>query len=186
MAFEKTYVAGEVLSAGDLNAYSRSLWTPLDKQAIPSTSPVSGVSFTGLSSSYKVFRLTAMVKSGVSGFAFGIRLNNDSGANYTVEQLSSIGSSTSSSSNTGSTYLFAGVGSFLLIGTYIIGKLSTSDRARYTGQGSGTDAFVATASHIGNYGGHWNNTSSLINRIDFLALGETMWGVVGLEGVLGL
>lgn len=181
MALDKTFSSGEILSAGDVNGHLLGLWIPIDKRVIASGSPTTPVTFSSLDSNFRLFRLTFHV---IPSVGLWLRLNNDSGSNYT-QQFHEGGGSTSSAVRLTSAIaleLQRGSSGTAVQGQIIIGKPSSSTEARIVSQmSSNTHAALAMTS----WAGSWNNTASLLNRVDVIGNGGNFYGVVALEGMRG-
>jgi hypothetical protein len=183
MALDKTFSSGEVLSAGDVNSYLRSMWTPIDKRVIASGSPVSSVSFQSIDSTFRMFRISyyAHVLSG----QWRMRFNNDTGSNYFWQNLAAFGTTVAAGRGASSDTIelhFGGTPN-PNFGTIHIAKPTTATTARATWQETANSVAEPMAQ---TGGGGWNNTSSLINRIDVYANAGTFYGIVALEGMRGV
>jgi hypothetical protein len=183
MALDKTFSSGEVLSAGDVNGYLLSMWTPIDKRVIASGAPVSSVSFQSIDSTFRMFRISYYAQL-LSGF-WRMRINNDTGSNYFWQNVSGINTTVSAvrgvSSNT--VELHVGNTPNPNFGTIQIAKPTTTTTARIIWQET-SNSVAEPMMQTG--GGGWNNTSTLINRIDVYAEAGTFYGIVALEGVRGV
>lgn len=182
MALDKTFSVGEVLAASDVNAYCRSMWAVIGKNVVASGSPVSSISYTGISSEFRTFRITFNLNMTTMGPR--IRFNNDSSTNYTRQRMNADGINVLAGRDTGQSGIDLAISGTNgpVVGEIIIGKLSASVQAR-------TTATVTGGSHsalvVATIAGSWINTSNLIDRIDVIDIGSSMYGVVSLEGVRG-
>lgn len=174
MALDKEFAVGEILSAADVNSYLLGVWTPLNKSIISSGSPVSSVSFSSLSSTFRVFRLTIASSDDV-----WVRLNNSS-SGYENQDVSADSTSLTAFRQEASSAIFPTTDGAPVIYELTIAKLAASTVALATGHGGtyfdSSPRYRATSSS-------WNNTTNLINRIDVLAQSGTFYGVVSLEGM---
>lgn len=182
MALDKTFSAGEILSASNVNGHLLSMWIPIDKRVISSGSPSTVVTFSGIDSNFRAFRLTYHV---IPTGGLWLRLNNDSGSNYAQQKLTAshttvVGFRLASSI---SIDMSGGASNVPMQGQVLVSKISTSALARGTAQysfDSHANVQVETSAIS------WNNTSSLINRIDLVAPSGNFYGVVALEGMRGV
>jgi hypothetical protein len=181
MALDKTFSVGEVLNAGDVNGHLLGLWIPLDKRVVTSGSPVSSISFSSLDSNFRVFRLTISAVC-TTGQILMLRFNNDSGSNYAYQLSFASGSSTGASRLTAQPEirLYGSGSTEPVTGTYLISKIVTNIRAMVVGK---TALFHTVA--MEDIAANWNNTSTLINRIDIVPTASTFYGVFALEGMRG-
>lgn len=183
MALDKEFVVGEVLSASEVNSYLLSLWKPLDKRIVTSSSPVSSVSFSSLDPSFQTFRLTLDLVPPL-GAEFALLFNNDTGTNYRATKIYSTGAAPNILNSDSQTSMNLNVGSYSrMVASLTIGKYGSSTVAGVTGTVIG-----ASSASIGavSFSGIWKNTSSLINRIDVIdTFSGTFYGVIGLEGLRG-
>ena len=146
-------------------------WTVIDSETL--AAPASSISFTGIDTTYKMFRVTLYsIKDGTAG-ALQLRLNNDSGNNYIYQDLT--GDSTTVNGarataqaqfvlTTGETMDDATAGTFEIV----IGKQLAGQRAMLLSKG----AYYHTTTPALNYeavSGRWSNTADLISRIDLIA-----------------
>lgn len=130
-------------------------------------SAASSVSFTGIDTTYRMFRVTAyVVKDGTGGFV-NLRLNNDSGRNYDYQQLSGDSTSISAARGTGQAQMSfpwnvqANTQSFV---EFTIGKQLATAAAMGLGSQTVTGNIIMTKNAF-----RWNNTADLINRIDLIS-----------------
>lgn len=179
MADDKTFAVGEVLSAADTNEYLvRGYWKRIGRQIIPSGSPVSSVSFSSIESRFRSFR----VHTAVNGSSTVIRLNNDSSGNYAYRLYDM--DDTAMIIGTGDTGINFSRGAGSELQEVTITKIASNLRAHATGVCS--SQFLST-SVLGRNGVYmWNNTSALINRIDIVGMSGTFYGVVAVEGMVGV
>lgn len=183
MALDKTFSIGEVLSAGDVNGHLLGLWIPIDKRVISSGSPVAAASFTGIDSAFRLFRLTYNAISNDNGLR--LRFNNDSGTNYWRHISQTTAGGTTGFSFTSETYvdLNSSINAYNT-GNVLIGKFASGGAATVVAQTVHWHPGGSSLTHT-DIGSRWNNTSALINRIDFLVTSGTFYGVVALEGMRG-
>jgi hypothetical protein len=183
MALDKTFAAGEILSAGDVNGHLLSMWIPIDKRVIASGSAVSSVSWQSLDSNFRFFRVTLFAI--MTGNLLYLRLNNDSGSNYSTQYTLASGTNTTSSRVTSQTQISCDSGSAIAGQPFEcllnISKPLTTTKAAVLGRTVREDS-PATI----QFGSVWSNTSALINRIDLIAQGGTMYGIFALEGMRGV
>ncbi|MGR6922544.1 hypothetical protein ACU635_50535 [[Actinomadura] parvosata] len=185
MALDKTFSSGEILSAGDVNGHLLGLWIPIDKRVIASGSPVASASFQSLDSNFRMFRLTFHIIP-AAGATARLLLNNDSGSNYHQQTLSAFGSSVFAVRLTPAIAIdlsHNASGGQPIMGQALISKPLTSVVARAT-MHLATDSTTAVLVHMDSW--TWNNTASLINRIDLNGQGGSFSGVVSLEGMRGV
>jgi len=142
----------------------------LSWQLIESTtlaSPAASVSFSTGLSGYKFFRLTYYAIHTASSLLY-VRLNNDSGSNYSAQQIA--GDSTSvfgarvTSQAQWAPYSVSAIGG-KMTGVLNIAKPAAGVKAQLVTQQS---ANLAAAIKVDLTGGEWNNTADLISRIDLL------------------
>lgn len=134
------------------------------------TGTATTITFSSISSSYTDLRLVAFMKCTAST-SVAVRLNNDSGTNYSSTFLWGDGSTAQSFRNTNSSYL---------TGSYAVGTtplLWTYDLFSYTGSTNKTILQVHSndnngSGEVARVVGLWRNTSA-INRIDLLSIGST-------------
>lgn len=145
-----------------------SAWTVIDSETL--AAPASSVSFTGISDTYRMFRVTAyIVKDGSAGSAY-LRFNNDSGANYDHQRLTGNGTSVAAARVTGDTEIDATV----TVGANQLATLDFTIAKQVTGSaamvvGAATFADTTPALDIDRRAGRWNNTTDLISRIDLIS-----------------
>ncbi|MEO3875521.1 hypothetical protein ABGB18_42640 [Nonomuraea sp. B12E4] len=181
MALDKTFASGEILSAANVNGHLLGLWIPIDKRVIPSGSPTTPITFSSLDSNFRLFRLTYHT---ISTGSTVLRLNNDSGTNYTHQALEVSSTTVVGTRLTSATGIDVGRSTVNtpVQGELLISKFSTASEARITGH-------TAIATHAGVQislmSSSWNNAASLINRIDIIGSGAGIHGVVALEGMRG-
>lgn len=182
MALDKTFAAGDVLSAGDVNGHLLGLWIPIDKRVSTSGAPVTSVSFQSIDSNFRIFRITFDANCSVD--ALRLRLNNDTGANYNYQYGLFDGTSVTGARSLNQIYIpitqTTGVRNS---GHFTISKPTASQTA--VGQGAIGFFVPGTVLH-GSTAGVWNNTSALINRIDVFVTTGNFYGVVALEGMRGV
>lgn len=183
MALDKTFAAGEILSASNVNGHLLGLWIPIDKQVIASGSPVASVSWQSIDSNFRFFRITCYANLG--GNALNLRFNNDSGNNYATQIIAAGTTTVSAFRQTAQPQIITDSGGVLNghphVCTMVISKTLTTVKAAVTGQTTREDPPTWSS-----FGGMWSNTSSLINRIDLLVSSGTMYGVFALEGMRGV
>jgi hypothetical protein len=185
MALDKTFSAGEILSAGDVNGHLLGLWIPIDKRVIASGSPVSSASFQSLDSNFRMFRATFHIFPG-AGATARILLNNDSGSNYHQQTFTASGTNLFAARLTPAVAIdlsHNASGGQPIMGQAIISKPLSSVVARAT-MHMATDSTTAVIVHADSW--TWNNTANLINRIDINGIGGTFYGIVALEGMRGV
>lgn len=183
MALDKTFSVGEVLNAADVNNHLLGLWIPIDKRVITSGSPVTSISFQSIDSNFRRFRLAYDLKASTN--EIHMRFNNDSGTNYKFNFIQSASDSSDPfnfvftsqdkqrvSSNSG----------VRVVGEMHVGKVTSGVAAMLTA--SNVNDLTSSLIHQHHYG-LWNNTSALINRIDFIVTAGNMHGLVSLEGMRG-
>jgi hypothetical protein len=184
MALDKTFSVGEVLSASDANSYLLGLWTPIDKIVATSGGALSSFSFSGISSAFRMFRLSYYLTHVGGSTSSRIRLNNDSGTNYAFQLVSGDGATVTGQRQASITSFPGSLEAAIpALGQWIIAKPSTGVEGYMTGN---VAYHNPTTVRTGNIAGSWNNTASLINRIDVVILNGTAYGVVALEGVRGI
>jgi len=162
-------------------------WDVIDSETL--AAPASSISFTGIDTTYKMFRVTLYsIKDGTAG-ALQLRLNNDSGANYVYQDLTGDATTVNGARataqaqfvlTTGETMDAATAGTFEIV----IGKTVAGSAAMLLSKGT----YYHTTTPALNYeatAGRWNNTADLISRIDLIAsAGNFAAGTVCvLEGV---
>jgi hypothetical protein len=180
----KTFDVGQVLSASDVNEYLRAgYWRRIARLTATSGSPMSNASFTSIPSTYKHLKITYNVRitTGASDY-LRIRINNDTGINYTVQRHTAVNTESAAASfdNDHITLSIVGDDNWCT-GTVTLSKPTTSDR----GIGLGHSAAVSTVSltpWLQTIGILWDNTSSLINRVDVYVPTGNFYGTVFLEG----
>lgn len=185
MTLDKTFASGEVLSASDVNGHLLGLWIPIDKRVIASGSPVASVSFASIDSNFRMFRVTFHIFPAAGAVAF-IRLNNDSAANYHQQTLTATGTTIVATRLTPSLSIDLGHnagGGQPIMGQTLISKPLSTAVARAT-MHMATDTTTNILMHADSW--TWNNTASLINRIDVIGNGGSFSGVVALEGMRGV
>lgn len=184
MTLDKTFAAGDILSAGDVNGHLLGLWIPIDKRVIASGSPVSSVSFQSIDSNFRFFRITCFFGSN-AGNALYLRFNNDSGNNYATQVISAGTTTVSAFRQSAQPQIITDSGGVLTghphVCTMVVSKTLTTVKAAVTGQTTREDPPTWI-----NFGGMWANTSALINRIDLFPSAGTMYGVFALEGMRGV
>ena len=146
---------------------SAGAWDVIDSETL--AAPASSISFTGIDTTYKMFRVTAyVIKDATAGGVF-MRLNNDSGANYDWQRL--YGSATvAGSRSTGqaqweTSYSYPLSAGDTLTITATIGKQLAGSPAMGIIESAGARTDIERAS----FAGIWSNTADLISRIDLIA-----------------
>lgn len=184
----KTFATGELLSSSDVNEYlNGNFWKRIDRQIVASGSPVSSVSFPSLSSTFRLFKLTVSIVSNSSTSSIGIRLNNDAGNNYDSERVSFAGTSASIDNVTGQSVAFSVFhqGPVVATGQVLIAKQATGVRAVSTSDFSLYATAYSPPQIKATISSSWNNTSVLINRIDWVTTVGNFYGVIALDGMRG-
>ena len=141
-------------------------WTVIGSQTLESAA--ASVSFTGISTTYRMFRVTAyIVKDGNAG-GVNVRLNNDDGGNYDRQRM--IGGSTTVSANraTGQTSFSddSTAANTATTQTIQVAKQLAAAPAMLLRESTyllGGDVAVQRAADV------WDNTADLISRIDLIA-----------------
>ncbi len=184
MALDKTFASGEILSAANVNGHLLGLWIPIDKRVVASGSPVTSINFTSLDSNFRIFRLTYHL---IATNGLWLRVNNDSGANYTQQTV--LGNGGTAGAGRATSAIAVDLTQFNAAdpaqGQWIISKLSTTAQARLTGGVTvGPHATLQTFHNSVS----WNNTSSLLNQINILGAGGAgnFYGIAALEGMRGV
>lgn len=145
-----------------------SAWTVIDSETL--AAPASSVSFTGISDTYRMFRMTAyIVKDGTSGVAY-VRVNNDSGGNYDRQTIGASSTTVSAARSTGDTEWRATVASITgnthATTSIVVAKQLAASPAMYLAE---TTYAPSGGVQPGRLAGRWNNTDALINRIDLIS-----------------
>lgn len=142
-------------------------WNLIDTQVLSTTA--ASVSFQGIPSWYRAFRLTIYVVNDTNAKNVQIRLNNDSGNNYTYQYVAGNGATVNGA-------LTSSQAQFLLtLPTTIDASGFAKFDVSIAKPLAATPAFVSwfsnvrAASTIASVGGSWNNTADLISRIDVIA-----------------
>lgn len=142
-------------------------WGVIDTQVLSTTA--ASVSFQGIPSWYRAFRLTIYVVNDTNAKNVHLRLNNDSGNNYTYQNVAGNGGTVNGS-------LTSNQAQFLLtLPTTIDASGFAKFDVTITKPLATTPAFVSwfsnvrAASTIASVGGSWNNAADLISRIDVIA-----------------
>lgn len=160
-------------------------WTVIDSETL--AAPASSISFTGIDTTYKMFRITAyIVKDGTDGLV-QLRMNNDSGANYDAQRLRGDSTTVDAARATGDTSINcnrngeSGLSQTLEI---VVAKQVAGSPAMVLWDQVMLDNAGTPAMNKFNIAGRWNNTADLISRIDLIAsAGNFAAGtVVVLEG----
>jgi hypothetical protein len=179
MADIKTFNVGEVLSSADTNEYLRNgYWDRIDRVRIPSGLPVSSVTFSGINTSYRVFKIIASTSRIMS-----VTLNNDNAANYENQVVQFNGASVSSSRSESNTSISTTIGDQPALMEITIGKVATGVVGLALSHGS---SYFSANPYLQHTSSSWNNTSSLINRIDCISTAGTFYGVIALEGLISI
>ncbi len=133
-------------------------------------SPAASISFSGISTTNKMFRLTIyIIKDGTTGSA-DLQLNNDSGGNYDIQRLAGAGTGVTASRSTAQSNIDLSnsnvLANELIVIELTVAKQQTGDEAMIVGLAKRRDG-----SNLDLYGfaGIWKNTADLINRIDILS-----------------
>lgn len=138
--------------------------------------PAASFSLTGIGATYLELRVITVLEPVTDGVDIFLRPNNDSGGNYIVSTVEGTGAAIQPNSGTAQTGAKQNVppgGSFpqtndrWLLGVNIIGKYAAGTRAIIGRLGIAWDnsgnVFATDAVTL------WNNTASLINRVDIIA-----------------
>lgn len=140
-------------------------WTVLGSQVLESAA--ASVSFPGISTTYRMFRVTAyIVKDGTNG-QVRLRLNADSGSNYDDQLLRGDNTTVSASRTTSATQLTTGntiTASNVAAIEIVIAKQLAASTAMMLSR-----MFMGSAQILDSKAGRWNNTADLISRIDLLS-----------------
>jgi hypothetical protein len=146
-------------------ATAASAWTVIDSETL--AAPASSISFTGIDTTYKMFRVTAyLIQDGSAGRPL-LRLNNDSGTNYDWQRVSASDTTVSASRVTGDTSIDIGGDSNanqVMTHTITIAKQLAGSPAMVVG-----DRYNDAGIWLRHHGARWNNTADLISRIDLIA-----------------
>lgn len=184
----KTFNVGEVLSAADVNEYlSSGYWRRIGRNIIPSGSPVTTVTFSSILSTYRLFRITFSIQC--SSDTPGLRINNDTGtSSYNSQRMGVGGTTVDASGVTSLSYLqlhyFSGGST--AGGEVFISKPNSNIRAVVHGHASVYHPINTPPQWLYSHSGSWNNTSTLINRLDFFVPSGNFYGVVALDGMQGV
>lgn len=131
-------------------------------------SAASSVSFTGIDTTYRMFRVTAyIVKDGTQG-TVRLRFNNDSGSNYDRQNLRGSSTTVSAARTSGDTHIDTNTIAANEAGTvcFVIAKqLATTAAMVVADVTLPTTGPALTTERLA---GRWNNTADLISRIDLL------------------
>lgn len=130
-------------------------------------SAAASVSFTSGLTAYKFFRLTVYILNDTTSKSVYVRLNNDSGSNYTAQEVRGNSTTVSGSRATAAQFTISGPG--LATGQsasmgLLVTKPSASMKAQMT-----VLAGMQPSPVLSLYGGEWNNTADALSRIDVLA-----------------
>ena len=128
------------------------------------------ISFTGIDTTYKMFRVTAyLVKDGSNGRC-QVRLNNDSGANYTRQNLTgdNAGVTAARSAQTNFEVTLSSINNGTPASlSFVVAKQLAGSPAMLIASAVMTNTAPVL---VTNYtGGIWANTTDLISRIDLVA-----------------
>ena len=134
-------------------------------------SAAASISFTGIDTSYRMFRITAYIVKDGTGGDVGLRFNNDSGSNYAYQRLSGSSTSVAAARVTGQTLIDCDFGALQANenGTYVftIAKQVTGSAAMAVG---GSVAYASGPVLVeAQVAGIWSNAADLISRIDVVS-----------------
>ena len=145
-------------------------WNVIDSETL--AAPAASISFTGIDTTYKMFRVTLYsIKDGTAG-ALQLRLNNDSGNNYAYQDITGDDTTVNGARATGQAQFVLTTGETMddaTAGTFeiVIGKTVAGSAAMLLSKG----AYYHTTTPALNYesiAGIWSNTADLISRIDLI------------------
>lgn len=130
------------------------------------------LSFTSIPSGYKFFKIIFIGKkeSGTSSTSLILRLNNDSGSNYTYQVISGAATTATLSQTTTTSFSLAGATTSITSSTaestceIEIWQNSTTRR-----KGIKSNCYIAGAPGYQINNGTWNNTADEISQIDLIA-----------------
>ena len=162
------------IAAGDITdrrqGVLRSAWELIDVQVLDTTA--ASISFQGIPTAFRDFRVTAYIQNDANAKSPFLRLNNDSGGNYTRQYVQGAGATASSA-------VAASQTSMSLVGGSAIGASNSGKFDILISKPiAGVAALVNTISNVrtgaatvvaGTHSGFWQNTSDLISRIDIVA-----------------
>ena len=143
-------------------------WTEIDSTTL--SVAAASVTFSSGLSGYKFFRLTAYIVNDANAKQVYLRLNNDSGLNYSYQNVRANNTTVSGARATGQTQLLVGVNNIDAnsgwSSTVLISKPAAGVKGQVVSQ-VGYDAPVSVGMQL--IGGEWNNVADLISRIDVIA-----------------
>lgn len=144
-------------------------WEHIDTQVLAGAA--ASVSFTPLSDEYRRWMLCVYAVMSVVDDAIAIRINNDSGGNYSTQELKAVSTVVSGSRDAARASILVNqniesalVGQAMLI----ISKPTAGVVGRGTLQVSQMDNAATPAITLLTYAVEWTNTADLINRLDVL------------------
>ena len=136
-------------------------------------SAAASVSFTTGLSGYAFYRLTIYIVNDANAKQVYLRLNNDSGVNYSYQNIRGTGSTIDGAQATGQTQLLLAPTNNLAASIHasygvLISKPAAGVKAQVVSR-AGNNAGVGANVILELVGGEWNNTADAISRIDVLA-----------------
>lgn len=146
-------------------------WTEIESTTLGSAA--SSISFTTGLADYKFFRLTAYIQNDANAKQVYVRFNNDSGSNYSYQNIRGTGTTVDGARATGQAQILPAPTSNLAASeqasySLIIAKPAAGVKAQVVSR-AGNNAGVGANVILELVGGEWNNTADAISRIDVLA-----------------
>jgi hypothetical protein len=159
-------------------------WEKLGSQKL--TSAASSITFSGLSTDYRLWRVAAYVVKDGTGGTLHLRLNNDSGTNYAHQYISVDSTVFTGGRVTGQSSMLFGGNTAIGANEHrqvscLIGKQQTGSGAMMVTPPSAAKATNIEVDFVANV---WNNTADLVSRIDVLVFAGNLAAgtAVTLEG----
>ncbi len=148
------------------------LWEKNDEQTL--AAPAAAVTFSGINTAFTFLRLTGYLVNDANASAFVIRVNNDSGANYDMQNVDANGGAGVATRTTGQNEFAQRLGmaaSQEALFTALLAKPVAGDQAQAIYWDSVENAAGIVLNLMAD---QWNNTGALISRLDVLKLANNL------------
>lgn len=139
-------------------------WRKIGSQRL--AAPASSITFSGIDTSYRMFRLTVFIVKDGTASSVLLRLNNDTGSNYVRQRLT--GNDSAVAAARAASFFLSGISTVAAGGTFTASVTIAKQLATAPAMLVGRMAYMSSApgEQLQALGGQWNNTADLISQID--------------------